>query len=89
MRRGPCTPVCILYLSERGAKDAAKKTVKVKTAAMLTAEAEAVKHLVEPSDFFKEQFGRENRFGETGQECQGRSRSCSGPCVLLRRLLLW
>ena len=55
-------------LNERGAKEAAKKTVKVKTAAMLTAEAEAVKHLVEPSDFFKEQFGRENRFGATGQE---------------------
>ena len=76
-------------LEERGAKDAAKKTVKVKTAAMLTAEAEAVKHLVEPSDFFKAQFGRENRFGATGQEWSGRSRSCSGPCVLLRRLLSW
>ena len=44
-------------LSERGAKKP-QKTVKVKTAAMLTAEAEAVKHLVEPSDFFKEQAGR-------------------------------
>jgi hypothetical protein len=61
-------PAHHVVLEERGAKEAAKKTVKVKTAAMLTAEAEAVKHLVEPSDFFKEQFGRENRFGETGTE---------------------
>ena len=35
---------------------------------MLTAEAEAVKHLVEPSQFFKEQFGRANRFGRPVQE---------------------
>ena len=61
-------PAHHIVLGERGAKEAAKKTVKVKTAAMLTAEAEAVKHLVEPSAFFKEQFGRENRFGETGTE---------------------
>ncbi len=61
-------PAHHVVLNERGAKEAAKKTVKVKTAAMLTAEAEQVKHLVEPSQFFKEQFGRENRFGETGAE---------------------
>jgi WD40 repeat protein len=61
-------PAHHVVLEERGAKEAAKKTVKVKTAAMLTAEAEAVKHLVEPSSFFKEQFGRENRFGATGEQ---------------------
>ena len=79
-------------LSERGAKEALKKTVKVKTAAMLTAEAEAVKHLVEPSRVLQGAGGQANRFNgkrpalAVGQE---RSRSCSGPCVLLRRLLLW
>ena len=61
-------PAHHVVLEERGAKEAMKKTVKVKTAAMLTAEAEQVKHLVEPSPFFKEQFGRANRFGATGSD---------------------
>ena len=61
-------PAHHVVLEERGAKEAMKKTVKVKTAAMLTAEAEQVKHLVEPSSFFKEQFGRANRFGATGSD---------------------